>query len=587
MIRNIVIVLSLVIGLGQMSQAQFWRKNNNDKEQQLQEKAVGDVAALPVEDHHPYVDKFHKAVREKMTGNYSEAKKLFKECIGIYPHDDAVYFALGEIAIEQSLKSEALDYFQKAQEIDADNIHYTEQIAFLHLDKANFDEAVKHLKKLVEHEPRQVNWRYAYGQAQLYARDYEGALETFNKFQDQMGPIPEVTMIKIDLYRTLGIEEKIEEELLLLKRTFPNDLEVLRTVIGYYEEKGEQEKAILLIEELVSQEPDNGVAHFILAKNYLEKGNLDQYLKSLEVVAKSNEIEIQDKLLLCQTIFELDSSYDNSIYNVTLALSESHPEDGKILALHGEVLSTIGKSKEALEYYQASVIAEPGEFRLWTNLLAFESAYKEYSELYKDAQEAMTLFPSLPFVYYSAAEGAMYLNKLNEAIDFLELGELYIIDDKEQSAKYAMRYGEVFFRKGEQKKGIVKFKEALELSDHNSIKESYAYHLALKDYDIKLAVEIAQELVNNSLRKSSSYYSVGYIYMKNKDWDMAEQTLTEGVKNMSYKAELLDLLGDVYIKQSKVDAALKAWRKAKAQDSRNTMLDKKIEEEKYYAPTYF
>lgn len=587
MIRNIVIVLSLVIGLGQMSQAQFWRKNNNDKEQQLQEKAVGDVAALPVEDHHPYVDKFHKAVREKMTGNYSEAKKLFKECIGIYPHDDAVYFALGEIAMEQSLKSEALDYFQKAQEIDADNIHYTEQIAFLHLDKANFDEAVKHLKKLVEYEPRQVNWRYAYGQAQLYARDYEGALETFNKFQDQMGPIPEVTMIKIDLYRTLGEDEKIEEELLLLKRTFPNDLEVLRTVIGYYEEKGEQEKAILLIEELVAQEPDNGVAHFILAKNYLETDNLKSYLESLKVVAASEEIEIQDKLLLSQSIFEIDSSYDKLVCDVTLALTETHPEEGKILALHGEVLSNIGKSKEALKYYRASVNAEPSEFRLWTNLLAFESAYREYSALYEDAQEAMELFPSLPFVYFAAAEGAMYLEKYNEALDFLELGELYIIDDKEQSSKYDMRYGEIYFRKGAFKKGVDKFEKAIELFNQNSIKESFAYHLTLKDYDLKKALRIVEELQKSKPEKSNTFYRIGHVFMKNKEWDKAEQILSEGVRVMSFKAELLDLQGDVFIKQGNLEKAIQSWKKAKELESRNTMLDKKIEEQKYYAPSYF
>lgn len=587
MIRKLVILLSLVLGLGQMSQAQFWRKNNDKKEEQLKNKAIDDVTALPVEDHFPYVDKFHKAVREKIAGNYADAKKLFKECLGIYPHDDAVYFALGEIAMTQKLKSEALEYFQKAKEIDPDNIHYTEKIAFLHLEKANFEEAVKYLQKLVEHEPRQVNWLYAYGQSQVYARDYEGALETFNKFQDQMGPVPEVTMIKVDLYRTLGEEEKIEEELLLLKKTFPNDLEVLKTIIGYYEEKGEQEKAILLIEELVAQEPDNGVAHFILAKNYLETDNLKSYLESLKVVAASEEIEIQDKLLLSQSIFEIDSSYDKLVCDVTLALTETHPEEGKILALHGEVLSNIGKSKEALKYYRASVNAEPSEFRLWTNLLAFESAYREYSALYEDAQEAMELFPSLPFVYFAAAEGAMYLEKYNESLDFLELGELYIIDDKEQSSKYDMRYGEIYFRKGAFKKGVDKFEKALELSNQNTIKESYAYHLTLKDYDLKKALKIVEELQKSKPEKSNTFYRIGHVFMKNKEWDKAEQILSEGVRVMSFKAELLDLQGDVFIKQGNLEKAIQSWKKAKELESRNTILDKKIEEQKYYAPSYF
>lgn len=570
-----------------MSQAQIWRKNKDKKEEQIKEGAIDGVAALPVEEHFPYIDKFHLAVREKIAGNLIEAKKLFKECIGIYPHDDAVYFALGAISMEQKLKSEALDYFLKAKEVDPNNIHYTEKIAFLHLDKTNFEEAVKYLEILVKKEPRQVNWRYAYGQAQVYTRDYEGALNTFNKFQDQMGPIPEVTMIKIDLYRALGREDEIEEELLLLKKAFPNDLEVLKNVIGFYEEQGEQEKAIALIEELVTREPENGVAHFILANNYLEKGEMQSYFKSLEVVARSRDIEIKDKLLLGQPIFELESTYDSLVYKITLALTEVHGEEGKILALHGEVLSNLGRSKEALEFYRASVKADPNAFRLWTNLLAFESAYKEYNALYEDAQEALALFPSLPFLYFAAAEGALYLERYDEALDFLEMGELYIIEDQEQSAKYAMRYGEIYFRKGDSKKGVAQFEKALDLADQNSIKERYAFHLALSESNIKKAVALAEELVTETTNKSSTFYYLGFVFMKNKAWDKAEHYLKEGIEKTAYKAELRDLLGDVYIKQGKVNEAVKSWEKAKKEHSRNKNIDKKIEEQKYYAPTYF
>ena len=584
MIKFICIILTfLVIS---PSYAQWKKGKSKSKEEQIKEQARDDFSTLSQEQF-PYIDKFHAAVREMLSGNLSDAKRLLNECKAEYPHDDAVYFALGEIANRQKLSSEALKNYTKALEIDGNNIHYRQEVAYLLFDKAEFDKAAKHFAIMVKKEPRHVEWLYAHAQALLYSGKYKEALVAFDAFQDQMGPIPEITMIKVDLLKELGESEKIEEELFTLKKAFPDDLKVLKTVIGYYEDKGENEKAIGLIKELVEAEPENGVAHFILARHYLEKEETEGYLKSLFVVAESKELAVDDKMLLSQPLFSMGEEYDEDMFTFSSKMVKTHPDEAKAVALNAEVLSNLGRTKEALKEYRRSLELDQSTFQLWTSVLAFESAYREYQALYEDAQKAIELFPSLPFVYYVAAEAAMMLEKLDEAEDFLKMGEMYILDDKTQEARYAKRYGELYFRNGENKRAHISFEKALTKTDDPSILWSYAYHLARFEEDGAKALEIVKPLSGFDLKSLEAFYVSGYVLLINNAFEEAEEILNKGLEKVHFKADLYDLMGDVFFHKNDIEKAVLFWTKALDSESRNNSINKKIEDKKYYAPSYF
>src|SRR5690554_7706534 len=88
--------------------------------------------------------------------------------------------------------------------------------------------------------------------------------------------------MKADLYTELKNTVKAEETLLTLKKEFPDDLEVLKSVISYYEQQGENNKAIDMIEELIDNDPNNGIAHFVLANNYLEQNRSEEHTSELQ-----------------------------------------------------------------------------------------------------------------------------------------------------------------------------------------------------------------------------------------------------------------------------------------------------------------
>jgi tetratricopeptide (TPR) repeat protein len=581
-----IIILFLALTVNHAAHAQK-KKKGKSAEDMLQEQAIDDLTVFSQKDY-SFLETYHEALTQKFAGNTAEAKRLLKKCLQERPDHTGTLFALAAIAKDQNLKTEALNYFIAAQKTDPENRYITEELAYLHFEKADFEQSAKNFAILVELEPRHIDWLYAYSQTLVYLRDYTTAIRMFDRIQDQVGIIPEISMMKVDLLRELKDFEGAEQTLLATKKAHPDNVEVLRSVIGYYEEFGEPQKALKLIKELAELDPENGVAHFILARFYVEQEEFDLYLEALLPIMASEDVHLHDKVLLLQHVFELPTASAAHIEHVALLLANQHPNDAKALAMAGELFGHLGNTKNALVYYRKAIQQENTEFRLWTNVLALESAYKDYQELYEDAQLAMTYFPNMPFVYFAAAEAAIYLDKLDEARSFLEAGSVYIIDDITHESRFDMRFGEWYARKGDRKKAIEYFEKALKKDDQSIlIRTNYALALAQFDVQLDKALKLLEPFQKEGQTSTSYYLAKGTVLLKKGEYDAAIKILNNGLSVVEHKAELYDLLGDVYLQMGKREQALNAWENAIKQESRNTMIKKKMDEGKYFAPRYY
>src|SRR5690554_233905 len=554
------------------------------KNKKLQEEALDDIEVLSSKNY-PYIELFHQAVREKMSGNFTEAKKLFNDCLKEKQDDDAVYFALAEIAKTENNITAALEYFKRAYTIDPNNNVYLQELAFMHAEKANFEEAETLFKEMCEREPRNVDFIYGYSKVLIYNKKYKLAIEQLDKLQDQAGMVPELMMMKADLYSELKNPQKAEETLLELKKEFPDDLDVLKNVIGYYEQQGENEKAIRLIEELVESDPENGIAYFVLANNYLERKEIDKFLEVVPKIYQLKGVELQQKLFIFDQLKTHKKADDPILLNAIKQMYSEHPEDEYVLLNYGNALVIQKKTKEALTVFRKVIKNNPNNFEAWISVLSFESKYLEYKALYEDGNEAVTLFPTMPYVYFAASEDALRLNKAEEAMQLIAAGELYILGDNKQAAQFNMRKGQIYFHTKDYKKGIVAFEKALSTDDNSIIQINYA--LALVNANI--ALDVAEELLNkiDNKDKNSSFYLAKAILESNKKRiKEGISILEEGIEKTFNNAELYDLLGDFQLKNQATDKALEAWRNALINKSRNKVLPKKIKEVKYYAPHY-
>lgn len=555
------------------------------KEKDFKEQALDDVRQLSSEDF-PYMERFHEAVRESLVGNLEEARSLFEECLAERSNDDAVHFGLATIAMKQNSLTEARTHFQRAHELDRLNDVYLEQLAQTLYEQGDFEAAKMHYKELVQRKPRNVDWIYGYSQVLIYTREYKLAADMLGKLTDQVGIVPEIMTMKADLYQEIGELDKAEHVLLTLFNEHPERKESLHTLIDFYRRNEMQDRINEKVNQLSLKHPQNMVLKMKLASIYAKEGNQEALIKKLKPIIQSESVDIADKVFHIEqllTFFEVEKT---ELLELTGYLVETEESDPMAALLHAEVLTQNNQSKSALPYYRKAIEKDADQFEIWSTVLAFESAYKDYPALYEDGNKALTYFPTLPFVYYAAAEGAIWTGRAEEALDIITAGELYLLDNKEQQARFAMRKGQAYFALNEYKKGIQYFEKALALWKSPGIHINYAFCLANAGIALKVAKE-QLNLVDKDEKKTNYYLAKAQLLIAQKDFSSAENIIREGLNFSPYKAELYDRLGDVLFLKGDQDKAISYWEKAQKTGSRNTQIGKKIKEKKFHVPKYY
>src|SRR5690554_1214443 len=578
---NRIIFIALILLLPFTS---VWgQRKKKKKEKQTQKVEMVEVFSSA---DYPYIEKFHQALREKISKNYKEAKKLLNECLAIRQDDDAIYFALAEIATKENNSSEALKNYQKAYELDKDNVSYLQEYAFANAERADFEQAEVLYLKLIEKDGRDVDYRYGYIRILIYNKKYAEAISQIDVLQGQVGMVPELSNMKADLQLELKDRKAAEETMLALKKEYPDDLEVLKNVIGFYEEVGEQELAIELIKELAKNDPDNGVAYYVLATYYIEFKDYNNLAEVAPKVFKSEDVTIDQKLQIYDAYAMFTSEVE--AFEITEAMYLEYPDNTAAALNFGNVIAAQGKTREALKIFSKALEQESNNIDTWVKVLFFESRTLEYNQLYIHGMEAVSTFPSVAFLYLFAAEGAMFTNRLDEAPGLLATGEMYVMDDPKLKAHFNLYKGLLLFLQKDFKKGIVEFEKALSTDKNNSyFKIFYARALA----NANIATDVAEDLLKDIPKDDQDevYFTTKAKVFKNKKkLSSALEILNVALQNTwFFTAEIHDLYGDYLLESGLEREALEEWNLALLKESRNKVLEQKIKERKYYAPKYY
>ena len=235
----------------------------------IKEQAIDDARSLSTDDY-PSIEKFHDALRLQLQGKTDAAQKLFIECLETQPNNDAIHFALGNIALSNKLTTKAKKYYEKAYALDNTNTYYAEALAKIYLELGNFKDAEPLWQALVKDQARNVDFQYFLGQCFIYNRKYNEAIETFNTVENLMGVIPQISTIKIQLLDELKQNETILVELKKLRYADPYNPETQNFVLSYFQ----KENALLpffkrLEDELKEEYPNPSTFTYILKNTSL------------------------------------------------------------------------------------------------------------------------------------------------------------------------------------------------------------------------------------------------------------------------------------------------------------------------------
>lgn len=173
-----------------------------------------------------------------------------------------------------------------------------------------------------------------------------------------------------------------------------------------------------------------------------------------------------------------------------------------------------------------------------------------------------------------------------EAIDYLEIGKDYIIDNPPLKTQFYANLGDAYNGDKQYEASDNAYEKALEVDPKNIyVLNNYSYYLSLRGAKLERAEELSA--LCNELEPDQFNYldTYAWILYKQGKYIQAKEWLEKALENGGEKnAVILEHLGDTHAQLKNMTKALEFWNKAKAvtKGEVSEFLDKKIADKKLY-----
>jgi tetratricopeptide (TPR) repeat protein len=534
-----------------------------------------------------YINAFHEAVRMKTRGQLDEAIRGFETCLTLRQDDDAVYYALSELYLLKNDRVKSSENIQKAAKIDPENIWYTQELAYMFFETGNYAEAVNYFEKLTKEQPRNIDWLYGYAESLVKAGKTSDAIKAYDSMEDQIGIYPELAIQKYRLYIQLKQEDKALAEINEARKTFPQDAQLIATLVDHYFQRGKEAEAIKMLEELVVADPENGRAHLALADIYRQKGDQKRAYAELKKAFTCEDVTLDNKMQILITIHDNSFRVDPEVFELVELVVQLHPEEAKSHSIRGDFMLKAERDDEALKSYKEALRFDKNLFPIWNQVLVMEYQANKFNDLYADSKECLEYFSTMPTVFLLNGVACNQLKRYDEAVTSLESGIELVVNDRGVEAEFNAQLGEAWFGLKDPEKGKTFYEKAVKLDPQSTlIKNNYAYRLAIWKTDLDRASELIDEVLKISGETPHYLDTKGYVLFMKGNYQEALTYITKAHNLRPEDPITTEHMGDVHFKLGDKAKAVEYWKKAKELGSSNKVIDKKIEKKEYYDPIY-
>ncbi|RLD27284.1 MAG: hypothetical protein DRI75_09910 [Bacteroidetes bacterium] len=381
-----------------------------------------------------YQEYFFEALKQKGIENYNRSIKALLKCIELDDSESVVYFELGKNYIQLKNFGDAEKALKKAISKEPENEWYLDELYGVYYELNDFDKALKTVKQLVKFHPD-----YKEDLASLYFRNkkYKAALKVLDDLDREFGGSKSRDYIRNQIYNATGRDKDRIEYLEERVENNPTQETNYLSLIYRYSETGNIKKAYETALKLLQQKPNSQLVHLALYKFYLDDNKPEEAISSMKIVLKSTKIKQEAKAKVLNDFVKFVQSnpqYENELIEVTsmVALTEgwkSHTELAQYYLKKGDKV-------QALKYYQTAYEKESNNFEIIKNILLLQIDLKQYIDVIIFSNENLEIYPSQPILYLVNGIANNQLNHPKKAINILETGVDYVIDNIKMEADF-------------------------------------------------------------------------------------------------------------------------------------------------------
>jgi tetratricopeptide (TPR) repeat protein len=522
--------------------------------------------------------------------DYTKALLFFQRSVELNPDDAGGHYKVAETLSKSTTKQDlhlAVASMDICLRLDKKNKYYYQLAAGLYANLQNFGKAAAMLETMMKEIPGTEESLFDQAAYFSFGGKPDEALKAYNRAESIFGVNETSSLQKQRILLEGGkINEAIEETEKLI-RAFPEEPQYVMAFAEMLNQNNQRTRAIQYLEKFSAENPENGNAKMLLSSLYKDNGQSEKARALLIAVFDDPSVELTGKIL---AIGELNTeiqqarekgSPNTSLEELTISLfkkldaTEGHDESVSMLG--GDLFLTVKKNKEAKYYYRKAARQGSTSFEPWQHLLVLESQDGEFDSLIAHSDEGLELFPNQAVLYYFSGFGHLRKKHYDVAAQSLEQAKKLSAANAKLQGDINAMLGDVYNATRQYEKSDQAYEDALVLNPENDfVLNNYSYYLSLRKEKLDKAESMASRLAKMFPENATYLDTYGWVLYVREKFKEARKVMEKATSLSQANATHFEHYGDILFRLGDVDGAVRQWEKAKAIDTNNEALNKKI-----------
>ena len=532
---------------------------------------------------------FMEATQARLGGQIPKAVQLYRECLKLDPTNGAALFELAKLYHQGQDFPSALDHAKRAVAADKENIWYRFLLADLYSQNRQTNEAAAVYREVLAKWPDRYEVYFDLANMLAFSGKVDEAIKVYDDQEQRFGLSEELIMQEFGMLSQSG---KLPEAQALVERAikaYPNEPQYLGLLAEVYDQQGEHEKALEQYRKTLELDPDNSMLRIALAEHYYTVGKMEEAYNELGIAFLDPDLDIDAKMQVLIGFFEMTDREGEKptdrpdlirrSYTLIEALEKAHPESGKPHTIHGDFLLRDGKFSEARDQFREALRTEKERFPIHMQLLQLDLQLGDHEALHKDAEEAISIFPTVPEPYLYNGIALSRLSKHDEAIETLITGRDVVVDNPQLQAQFWSSLGDAYNEAERFADSDKAYDKALALEPDNAgTLNNYAYYLSVRNEQLEKAERMSKRSLEITPGSATYMDTYAWILFRLAKYADAKVWIEKALASGEADGVVVEHYGDILFELGDKNGATEQWRKAKTLGGGSDALDRKINE---------
>ncbi len=534
---------------------------------------------------------FMEATQARLSGQAPKAVQLYQQCLKVDPTNAAAMFELAKLYHQSQNFPQALDHAKRAAATDKENIWYRFLLADLYSQNAKLTEAADVYRGILAKWPERYEVYFDLANMLAYSGKVDEAIKVYADQEQRFGLSEELIMQEFSVLSETGRGAEAQALVERAIKAFPEDPRYQGLLAEVYDQQGEHEKALTQYRKALELDPGNSMLRIALAEHYYGTGKMDEAYNELGEAFLDPDLDIDAKMQVLIGFFEMtDREGENATdrpdlirrsYALIEALEKAHPESGKPHTIHGDFLLRDGKFPEARDQFRKALVTEKERFPIHMQLLQLDLQLGDHQALHTDAEEAISLFPTVPEPYLYNGIALSQLGQHDAAIETLITGRDVVVDNPPLQAQFWSSLGDAYNEAERFADSDKAYDKALALEPDNAgTLNNYAYYLSVRNEQLEKAERMSKRSLELTPASATFMDTYAWVLFRAGKFADARTWIEKALASGTADGVVVEHYGDILFELGDTNGALEQWRKAKTLGGASDALDRKINEGK-------